>query len=210
MPSPLTPFLSDLSSSETLRALHQPLFVGMWVCQGVATASRTPWMGRQTPPPFTDGMPEVQGAAPYQGPRGKAGPERPRAPLAWAPSPAPPAPLAPAPAQLLGPNPGLWEVDQGEEADGDGRPLMPLGCLDVTDVALGSCLGILTGLLNCNSPWHRGAGPRPGLPYPQQLQLRRAKGWRPGRAGGSGAAGHLDLAPRGPATRGRGTILGRC
>ena len=102
MPSPLTPFLSGLSSSVTLRALPQPLFVGMWVCQGVATASRTPWMGRRTPPPFTDGMPEVQGAAPYQGPRGKAGPERPRAPLAWAPSPAPLLPWPPPPPSCWG------------------------------------------------------------------------------------------------------------
>lgn len=80
-------------------------------------------------------------AAPYQGHvagLGQRGPER-----HW---PGPPArsPCSQAPpAQLLGPNPGLWEVDRAgaERQWGLGGP-KPLGCLDAADVALASsCLG---------------------------------------------------------------------
>lgn len=44
---------------------------------------------------------------------------------------------------------------------GQGRPLKPLGCLHAADAALGSASLDLRNLLNCNSPWLRGAGPAP-------------------------------------------------
>lgn len=76
--------------------------------------------------------------APYQGHVARPRQRRPEPHCPGPPAQGPCSP-GPTPAQLLGPNPGLWEVDPSwRGGGGDWRPPMPLGCLDATDAALGS------------------------------------------------------------------------
>lgn len=163
MPPLPIPFPRGLSSPSTLRATPGSLSVslaqlffpglGVWVCLAVVVTSRTPWMGRRTHPPRRLQLPP-------QGHTRKLGQSR-SGPLwlgPWAPAQHPllswPQPLP----SCRGPNPGLWEEALGgggrdkEAAGMPGRCRCGSGLLPQAD---------LTNLLNCNSPWLRGAGPRP-------------------------------------------------
>ena len=118
MTSPLTPPRVTRAAPRPSEPSPGP---SLWAA-GVTTGSRVPRTDKRTPPPFKMGCPQPRDAAPYQGPRGQAGPERPKAPLPGPPARIPPAPRAPAPAQLPGPNPGLWEAGRAQRRMGTGRP----------------------------------------------------------------------------------------
>lgn len=116
---PLTVFLSDPCSSTTLRALPQPLVASSGVCGAVAATSWTPWTDPISP--LQMGGPETQ--LPTRDHVARLGQRGPGPPAPWPPPP-----------------PSCWGLIQAcGKWTGERRPL---GHLDITSAALGSCLGV--------------------------------------------------------------------
>jgi hypothetical protein len=160
-------------------------------------------------------FPRTDGKTPSPNPQdvstglhGQAGAEPTPAPTRPGPNPGPFSP-GPLPSPAAGPNPGLWEAAWGAEADVQGQAAP--GCWDAWMPGCSSGLlpqADLTHLLNCNSPWLRGAGPQPApILAPAAAGCREPKGrGLAGWAGGFRAAGTSPSSNLGPVTFG-GAVL---
>lgn len=169
MTSP-SPFPRTRAASSTVRAFPQP----SGLLLGVTACSRVPRL--RTPPPFEMDA-QAQGRAPYQGPRGQGWARRPRAPPLGLPARRPlrlPAP----PAQLPGPNPGLWEGGRVQRRMGTGRPRYRWDAL-MSQMRLWAPASHLTNLPTAIPPWHRGAGRGARASFINLSSCSvGAKGWR--------------------------------
>lgn len=207
-PFPLPPFPSP---SATLRATPGLSERGLpcLLLPGVPCAFA--WLGQPPPrlhgpaqgphPPLQMGRPRLVGT--LQPTRGHVARQRqrgPEPPLVWAPSPGGPMLLWPPPLPSCR---GLIQAcgkRMGRGGGrGPGRPLVPLGCLPAADAAWAPASSDLRNLLNCDSPWLRGAGPGPA----RALSSAAAGCGEPrgGGLAGQGAHGPLDSRPSTPRPR---------